>query len=261
MCSASRPPRGASVGAQVYPHHEDESSLSAATIPRRRGNGLCACYDVTVMTSPHTVQPVDQQALTEPPWEMAVGETSKAYTAFQTYLELGADRSIRQAAIDAGHDYSTYRDWARRWRWTQRAAAFDAHVAEQRRSRFADEYAEVGRRHARQAQAALEALIRPAIVLLERMREDRTFLAELELMKPADLYSLTLQCLRVLPHVQNAENIAWGDGVPVSEVAYLSEVDYDAEHMRQVAATLVDIGALRPEDFMDEPAALTAGDD
>ena len=211
------------------------------------------------MASPNTVQPVDETQLADPAWEQAVGESSKAYGAFLDYLEAGVNRSIRNAALEGGNDYSTCRDWARRWRWTQRASAWDTEMANRRRTEYADEYAEVGRRHARQAQAALEALIRPAIVLLDRMRSDRTFLAELEMMKPADLYSLTMQALRILPHIQAAENVAWGDGVSTAvDAVYLSDVDYDDAHLAAVAATLLDIGAINPS-HLEQPA-LTSGE-
>lgn len=188
------------------------------------------------------VQPCNPDQLADPVWERAIGETTKAFDAFMTYLEAGPDRTIASAT---NHPYASCRDWAKRWRWRERAATFDRHLAAQRREAFADEYVEVGRRHARQAQAALEMVMRPAAVLLQRLNTDRTALAELEMMATPDLYTLALQSIRLLPQLQNAELVARGEHTDGTAGTHIIDIDeFDDDHMHAVAAALHEIGAL-----------------
>lgn len=186
----------------------------------------------------------DPEQLADPVWERAAGETTKAFDAFTTYLEAGPDRTIKSATDDTGHRYDTARDWAKRWRWRERAGSFDRWMQARRRESFADEYADLGRRHARQAQAALEIIMRPAAVLLRRLQSDPLTEAELEMMDVPALYTLALQSIRLLPQLQTAEQLARGEHTGDTGTTFVLDVEYDDAHMEAVAATLAEIGAL-----------------
>lgn len=60
-------------------------------------------------------------------------ETPEGYEAFIAYLELGRDRTFDKAAKIVGIAFTTARDLAHRFSWTERAAAYDA---DQMRDRF-----------------------------------------------------------------------------------------------------------------------------
>lgn len=72
-------------------------------------------------------------------WERQPGETSRAYAAFCSYRDLGPRRSLAAAyrarkpgSLDErapGH----WCEWSTRFRWVERAAAYDAFLDEQRR--------------------------------------------------------------------------------------------------------------------------------
>ena len=191
------------------------------------------------------VQPCDPDQLADPIWERAIGETTRAFDSFTRYTEAGPDRTIASGTNDGEYPYDTVRDWAKRWRWRERAAGFDRWLADRRRQTYADEYTEVGRRHARQAQAALELALRPALVLLDRMRTDRTVLAELEVMPVADLYTMAMAGIRLLPHLQSAEQSARGaDPDAIATAVHILDVEYDDDHLARVAATFAEIGLL-----------------
>lgn len=198
------------------------------------------------------VQPCNPDQLADPVWERAIGETSKAFDAFMTYLEAGPDRTIASAT---NHPYASCRDWAKRWRWRERAATFDRHLAAQRREAFADEYIEVGRRHARQAHTALEMIMAPAIVLARKLTNDPLSIHELEMMDLPDLYTLALQSIRLLPQLQQAEMVARGESGDTNTGAHIIDVDeFDDNHMHAVAAALNEIGALpAPAQLANEP--------
>lgn len=192
------------------------------------------------------VTPCNPEQLADPVWERATGETAKAFDAFVTYLEAGPDRTIASAD---NHPYASCRDWAKRWRWRERAITFDRHLAEKRREAFADEYIEVARRHARQAHTALEMIMAPAALLARRLDTDPLAREELEQMDVPDLYSLALQAIRLLPQLQQAEALARGEHDPADVGAHIIDVaEFDEDHMRSVAAALGEMGALPAPD-------------
>lgn len=74
------------------------------------------------------IQPIER--LVDPVWSRQPGETAKAFRAWQTYRDLDLyERSIKKAAAALGRrNTSVLEDWARRFRWQDRRAAWDLHV-------------------------------------------------------------------------------------------------------------------------------------
>ena len=65
-------------------------------------------------------------------WDRQPGETDKAFAAWLLYRDLPAPRAVDLSATAAGAAISvrraTWAEWARRFAWQQRAAAWDAAV-------------------------------------------------------------------------------------------------------------------------------------
>lgn len=62
------------------------------------------------------------------PWNRQPGETTKAYSAFVHYLKLGTERSVSKALRSADKLPTNRRHWQRwasKYRWADRAAAYD----------------------------------------------------------------------------------------------------------------------------------------
>lgn len=57
------------------------------------------------------------------PWDKIPGEGSTAYEAFRLFRDLGPSRSL--AAVP-GHSVGSVRRWSMRFRWRERAQAWDA---------------------------------------------------------------------------------------------------------------------------------------
>jgi len=66
-----------------------------------------------------------------PPWARRPGESRKAYHAFLIYRDLGADRSLRDAAAHLGKHVSLLKRWSGRYAWQERVAAWDEQEREQ----------------------------------------------------------------------------------------------------------------------------------
>lgn len=108
------------------------------------------------------------------PWEQQPGESAKAYAAFCLYRDLPpAKRSLRAVTEliygpKPGMKRSQrnvpgkIRDWAARWRWAERAKAWDEEQDRQNREAQLQAIKEMRERHAEQAKylqaKALEAL-------------------------------------------------------------------------------------------------------
>jgi hypothetical protein len=70
------------------------------------------------------------------PWDYGNGydsdrkETMRAYQAFRFYLEIGSERTIKKTAetCGSGIGYEMLRHYAKRFAWSKRASAYDAHI-------------------------------------------------------------------------------------------------------------------------------------
>ena len=67
-------------------------------------------------------------------YERQKGETAKAYAALNCYLEMGSERSHSKVATALGKHVSQIHQWSVRWKWADRAKAYDR-MLDRRRSR------------------------------------------------------------------------------------------------------------------------------
>jgi hypothetical protein len=106
------------------------------------------------------------------PWERQRGEPTRAFAAFCVYRDLGPGRSITAVARILGRNRVGVGKLSARYRWVERAAAFDR---EEDRRKLEARFAEAERmatRHAQVAQLFIQMLGLPAQALAARMRED-----------------------------------------------------------------------------------------
>ncbi len=96
------------------------------------------------------------------PWEQQPGESGPAFEAFSTYRDLGPGRTVSAVAEKLRKSDSLLRRWKGKWGWQQRAAAYDASIAEEARRKAIKDRRDMENRHiglAMQLQKkALEAL-------------------------------------------------------------------------------------------------------
>lgn len=102
------------------------------------------------------------------PWEKQPEETPRAFEAFCVYRDLGPNRSLAKTGQKLGKNLTTIQQWSARYRWVERATAWD-----QEQDRLAREAAikarmEMAERHAK---AAL-VLMQKALQKLAKMGPD-----------------------------------------------------------------------------------------
>jgi hypothetical protein len=62
-------------------------------------------------------------------WDKINGEPQASFDAFKTYRDMPAGkRAVIRVAEALGKNESGLRRWSKKWRWAERAAAFDAHL-------------------------------------------------------------------------------------------------------------------------------------
>ena len=96
------------------------------------------------------------------PWEQQDGESAKAFEAFATYRDLGAERSIAKTGQKLHKNLTTLGEWSVKWKWVERCRAYDREMDRQARVRAVQDVRSMTDRHIRIAmqlqRKALEAL-------------------------------------------------------------------------------------------------------
>lgn len=107
-----------------------------------------ACADTAVIAEPSSQLITDGTADNEKTrsWEKRFpGESSQAFNAFSMYRSMGFRRTIK--GVMALHDipaerYSSWSRWSRKFKWPDRAAEYDEHVAKESEKMIIAEHAE-----------------------------------------------------------------------------------------------------------------------
>jgi len=147
------------------------------------------------------------------PWERQQGETAKGFAAFDLFRRLGPGRTVQAAweqywqrpgnrrrtgDKEAGVPHGYFRAWSSRWRWHERAAAWDEEVAAMARDQELD-------RELRARVAEQEEDLRQRRLMREEARAARAvgrqILARvLRAIENRELEGLSLSS--ILPHLQ-----------------------------------------------------------
>lgn len=163
------------------------------------------------------------------PWEPQPEESRAAAHAWTHFRDLPASRRSVDAAYrqharscrgrqpgDKQRASWLWTTWARRHRWQQRAAAWDAHLDRQAREQKEREQLAARNRHAALANANLRVLALPStasLVLLRDHPEAFTALVERARRSTAalrDLLLLAAACGRVIPALVELERLSLG---------------------------------------------------
>jgi hypothetical protein len=154
-------------------------------------------------------------------WERQEGESAKAFAAFECYRMLGPERTLqaawerhyarpgrlrertRRGREEAGQVVGHVRRWYKRWRWLERAAAWDEEVAALARDQELD-------RELQARAAAQEEEIRQRELMREEARAARAVSRRLLLRLLQGIEAGQLERLNapdLLPHLQRISTL------------------------------------------------------
>jgi hypothetical protein len=95
------------------------------------------------------------------PWDRQPRESSPAFQAFQTYLDLGPSRSLAAVGQKLGKSRSLLSRWSAHWHWQDRLAAYESELGRKAMEAEAEEREEARRYYIRGSrQLADRALLR-----------------------------------------------------------------------------------------------------
>jgi hypothetical protein len=87
-------------------------------------------------------------------WGQLKGETPNAFAAFCAYRDCGADRTIRKAVENSEKDETLWNskcnawgNWSAKYRWRERAAAFDRHIEQLKQTELRKTIEAQGEKH------------------------------------------------------------------------------------------------------------------
>ena len=101
------------------------------------------------------------------PWDRQAGESSKAYEAFVTYRDLGAERSIRRVAEALSKSVPLMGRWSSAHGWPARAAAWDSVPARKTEEAYEDMARRIAAQHERLSTKLMDRLERNLELLPE----------------------------------------------------------------------------------------------
>lgn len=112
--------------------------------------------------------------LIDPPWERQPGETRAAYEGFRAYRDLGPTRSLTRAAYTLDKHRQTLGQHSTKYRWVERAAAWDDHLDTLRRNALEDHAVTMAERQANLGREMQELARRELSLYLlkERVRQN-----------------------------------------------------------------------------------------
>lgn len=112
-------------------------------------------------------------------WDRLPEETNPAWVAFQTYLDLGLERSLDKAFRKLKNREETaiapgrWNVWSRTHRWVERARAWDDHLAQKEREAKERAIAELGRRRAERELVVQDRLEELSDFLFEQVKKHK----------------------------------------------------------------------------------------
>lgn len=92
-------------------------------------------------------------------WDKREDESPPAFAAFQTYRDLGSERSISHAAKIVEKDISLLERWSTKHKWVLRASAYDAWLDQEAQAKQLKERTEMAKRHAKMAMMVQQKLV------------------------------------------------------------------------------------------------------
>lgn len=101
------------------------------------------------------------------PWSRQVGETSKAYEAFEAYRDLGTERSTRRVAEMLAKSETLIKRWSSNHNWPDRARAWDSMPSETVAEAYQEMAARIAAQHDRLGTKLMERLSRNLDLLPE----------------------------------------------------------------------------------------------
>ena len=194
------------------------------------------------------LDPIDERGVTQP-WAQYEDEPTKAYALFQFYLSLPrAKRSFK--AVDQHYDLdNTANRQAAKYEWPERTLAWDLERDRLYQIEVIEEMQEMGRRHGRKLDQAIEAITLPLVVLAEEIeRNPEGVKDELRDKTLTQQLSMAVKSARGLPNLMAAERLARGLPTEITANIHSGKIEHvhtpNLSEVTDILQGLHDAGAI-----------------
>jgi hypothetical protein len=136
-------------------------------------------------------------------WERQPKETTKAYSYFCRFRDMGPDRTFKKVALELGKHYMTIIAMANKWNWIKRVEAYTDEMERVRMKLAKKEIEEMVKRHAQHAQAIETSLMMPIKIFMNKIRNED--IQTLQQMNAAELIKLVFGVADRFPNIVNTE--------------------------------------------------------
>ena len=164
------------------------------------------------------------------PWKRQKNEGSKPFAAFIIYRDLGPNRVLRQVAGKLGLTLAFVQRWSSKWKWVSRVHAWEDEQDRLNLIYQQREIADMARRHAHNAEMAIEV---HGLVLNEMMRRIRNNMLsqsgdKLTGMSNSDLTKLSTDLMNRLESMTRVERVARGVPATWVQITEMDDVQLEA---------------------------------
>jgi len=173
------------------------------------------------------------------PWDRQIGESSKAYSHYCIYRDMGVSRSLRHMAGLPGCT-SVRRQlnrWSSRWGWVERCQKYDDHLLHQDRLRQEKERRDMVSRHAKIAVLSQNLVVKGIEKLVAEVEQGRRDLSASD-------------ASRLLDVAVKIERLSRGEPTEISELGGSEDRPLKLsieERARQAVKKALGIGSSPPE--------------
>lgn len=144
------------------------------------------------------------------PWTRKENETEKAWGYFEHFRDAGPERTFVGTAKHFGLHEAFVSKIAAKYRWRDRALAWDRHMDRVYRISVQRAVREMAQRHASQVVESLGVLALPFQAIQRKLEENPDFLDELAGTDIRRLFDMALRSGKILPMLMSAERLARG---------------------------------------------------
>lgn len=172
-------------------------------------------------------------------WERQPRETAKAFTYFQTYLELGIKRSHTNVAKIYGTSLVNMSRMARKWEWKKRVEAWTDFTADIKRENDLRVIQQMNERHAQHAQAVESALMSFAKNALQLINDSAIDFNDIKgdqfNSKSQKYFSQLAMLAERLPRILDAERKARGEPTEINKHQgdFINKIDVEIVHTNE----------------------------
>lgn len=189
-------------------------------------------------------------------WDRQRGESAQAYEGFSLYRDMGLARSLHKVCDRVGKTYSLISRWSSKWRWGERARAWDIHESHAIQDAMKAEAGKVARRHAHMASQHLTALMAPLAELARRTSDGKV---DLSTMSVPDLVRMVQRNAPAIRALVDVERLSHGMSTMQVGTAVEGGDGSMLDALRQVFAALPDVTPTTPPTVVDIPVDNTGG--